>query len=209
MYNMHPRTRPHPHLHSSFFFFFLNHPVSRLLEATICSLFLPFFPFLSFLWLIKSPALWYTAKPPGHFYGLLGPPVSSLLPLLHPYFPRKMNDTTPLTFTQPRKRNFSLSLTNIFFSNWEISSPAILFGLLWEATWLNGFPFEGNENADHRYQSSYQHVVFQFHALTFQASSFLCPFTKTYYCHVWKWASWHSLHFQFIIFILCVSVFFS
>ena len=71
-----------------------------------------------------------------------------------------------------------------FFSNWDISCPAILFGLLWRAMWLNGFPFEGNERPDRRYESSEQHVAFQFHALTFQVSSavsFSCPLTEMWW----------------------------
>lgn len=69
--SVHMYTSAAVHSYTSIHRFF--HPVLRLLEAAICSLFLPFVPFLSSLWLIKSPVLWYTAKPPGHFYGLLGP----------------------------------------------------------------------------------------------------------------------------------------
>lgn len=60
------------HLHSWFFPVILSWGYWKLPSAPLFSpLSFLFSPLL--LWLIKSPALWYTAKPPGHFYGLLGP----------------------------------------------------------------------------------------------------------------------------------------
>lgn len=137
--SVHMYTSSAVHSYTSIHRFF--HPVLRLLEAAICSLFLPFVPFLSSLWLIKSPVLWYTAKPPGHFYGLLGP---LFLPSFHCFNPPppKKNEQCNTLLSRSPGSVISLFRAMILFSNWGISCPAIIFGLLREATWLNGFPFE-------------------------------------------------------------------
>lgn len=100
------------------------YPVLRLLEVTICSFFRLFIHFLSFLWLIKAPALWYMAKPPGRFYELLVPPFFSFFHCSIRLAP-KMNNVTLHTL---RKCNSSLSWP-FLHPNCCVWCPATLFDL--------------------------------------------------------------------------------
>lgn len=106
----------------------------------------PLFSPLSFLfspllrWLIKSTALWYTAKPPGHFYELLGP---LFLPSFHgsflpsdpsPPFVRNERCNT-LHSCNPGEHDFSLARPFHFLIG-AFHVQQFLFGLLQEAAWL-------------------------------------------------------------------------
>lgn len=61
------------------------------------------FPFLSSLWLIKSPALWYTANLSGRFNELLGPP---FLPPPQFFHKKKWTIQHPFTHTTFPKGSF-------------------------------------------------------------------------------------------------------
>lgn len=123
--------------------------------------------------LIKSPALWYTAKSPGHFYGLLGP---LFLPSIAPCLPHKMSDATPSSHANPESFDFCLSW-QFFFPNWDISCPAHFIWIPLENVICEWFSFWSRTQIPVKLPC----VVFQFGAPTVQLShndSIWCSFIK-------------------------------
>lgn len=189
---IHTQIRPHahlrtrPHLHLRFFFFFpLTSPCLEVIGS--CHL-LSLSPVLSLfsplsLRLIKSPALWYTAKPPGRFYGLLGP---LFLPSFHSLHPsptqKKMNDATPRLSCNPASL-ISLShdlfwfffLIEVFHVQ-QFLFYSVCFG---KRTRPNGFSSEGPTTDTSPVSSMWFFSFMPRHSRRASMVSFSCPFTNT------------------------------